>query len=59
MEPGIVVDSNGYRVNVGDFDLDGLNINNWNDDENPNSDIGVASSRKFISPAPFYGAFGF
>lgn len=39
------VDSNGNRVNVGNFDSNGLNINN-NWDDNRNDNIGVASARK-------------
>ena len=39
------VDSNGNRVNVGNFDANGLNVNN-NWDDNRNDNIGVASARK-------------
>src|SRR3989338_2942106 len=39
------VDSNGNRVNVGNFDSNGLNVNN-NWDDNRNSNIGVSSARK-------------
>lgn len=38
-------DSDGNRVNIGNFDDKGLNINNYWDDK-PNHDIGVASSRQ-------------
>jgi hypothetical protein len=39
------VDSDGNRVNVGNFDSDGLNVNN-NRDDNRNDNIGAASARK-------------
>jgi len=38
--------SHGFRVRVGNFDANGLNVNNYWDD-NRNSNIGVASVRKF------------
>lgn len=41
------LDSNGNRVNLGKFDSNGLNVNNWNDD-NRNDNIGLASSRYFF-----------
>ena len=42
------MDSDGNRVNVGNFDADGLNVNNnWNDNRNGN--LGLASSRNFFS----------
>jgi len=41
------VDSDGNRVNVGNFDRNGLNVNNWNDD-NRNSNLGVSAARKFV-----------
>src|SRR3989344_7179733 len=55
------VDSDGNRVNVGNFDSDGLNVNN-NWDENRNDNIGVASARKshlfpVFENAPPSGAF--
>lgn len=51
-----VVDSNGDRVNVGNFDENGLNVNNWNDHDR-NDNLGVSSSRQFVlSKAPRYGA---
>lgn len=54
-----VVDSNGYRVNVGNFDENGLNVNNWNDD-NRNDNLGVASSRQFIlRQAPLMRRFAY
>ncbi len=40
------MDSDGNRVNVGNFDANGLNVNNWNDERNSN--IGLASSRNFF-----------
>src|SRR3989344_1688695 len=42
------VDSNGNRVNVGNFDSDGLNVNN-NWDDNRNDNIGLASARQSFS----------
>ena len=39
------VDSDGNRVNVGNFNADGLNVNN-NWDDNRNDNIGVSASRK-------------
>ncbi|MBI5004167.1 hypothetical protein HZC00_03680 [Candidatus Kaiserbacteria bacterium] len=45
METGKHVDSDGNRVNVGDFDGTGLNVNN-NWDDNRNSDLGVSAVRK-------------
>lgn len=40
-------DSDGNRVNVGNFDANGLNVNNnWDDNCNPN--IGVAAARNFF-----------
>ncbi len=40
------VDSDGNRVNLGNFDQDGLNVNNdW--DTNRNNNIGVSASRNF------------
>ncbi|HMS92685.1 MAG TPA: hypothetical protein PKC05_04305 [Candidatus Saccharibacteria bacterium] len=48
MRIGNIVDSDGNRVNLGNFDEDGLNVNNnWGD--NRNSNIGLSSSRKSIS----------
>jgi hypothetical protein len=38
-------DSAGDRVNVGNFDADGLNVNNWNDD-NRNDNVAVSSARQ-------------
>jgi hypothetical protein len=37
--------SDGNRVNVGNFDSDGLNVNNWNDD-NRNDNIGLSAARQ-------------
>jgi hypothetical protein len=42
---GQYLDSNGNRVNVGNCDANGVNINNWNDDD-PNDNIGVGAARK-------------
>lgn len=39
------LDSDGNRVNVGNFDSKGLNVNNWNDD-NRNDNIGVSVGRQ-------------
>ena len=41
------IDSNDNLVNVGNFDSNGLNVNNnWDDDRNDN--IGVSAARKSI-----------
>ena len=45
MEASKYLDANGNRVNVGNFDANGLNVNNWNDD-NRNDNIGLASARQ-------------
>ena len=42
---GQYLDSNGNRVNVGNCDAKGVNVNN-NWDDNPNGNIGLAASRK-------------
>jgi len=42
---GKFLDSDGNRVNVGNFDADGLNVNNYWDD-NRNSNLGVSASRQ-------------
>lgn len=42
-----LLDSDGNRVNVGNFDSNGLNVNNYRDD-NRNDNIGVSSSRNFF-----------
>lgn len=47
MRIGNIVDSDGNRVNLGNFDEDGLNVNN-NWDDNRNSNIGLSSSRQSI-----------
>ncbi len=39
-----ITDSDGNHINVGNFDSDGLNVNN-NWDDNRNSNIGVAAAR--------------
>lgn len=41
------MDSDGNRVNLGNFDEDGLNVNN-NRDDNRNDNIGLSSSRNFF-----------
>lgn len=41
-------DSDGNRVNVGNFDDNGLNVNN-NWDNNRNSNLGVVSARQSSS----------
>lgn len=47
MRIGNIVDSDGNRVNLGNFDEDGLSVyNNW--DDNRNSNIGLSSSRQSI-----------
>ena len=38
------VDSDGNRVNVGNFDADGLKVDNWDDNQNDN--LGLASSAR-------------
>ena len=38
------LDSDGNRVNVGNFDAKGLNVNNW--DDNRNEQLGLASARQ-------------
>ena len=43
---GQYVDSDGNRVNVGNFDADGFNVNN-NWDDNRNDNLGLSASRKF------------
>jgi hypothetical protein len=45
MGAGKYLTSDGNRVNVGNFDSDGLNVNN-NWDDNPNDNIGLSSARK-------------
>jgi len=47
MEASNFVTSDGNRVNVGNFDADGLNVNNYWDD-NRNYNIGLAASRNFF-----------
>ena len=39
--PDIFCDASGNRLNLGDFDGNGLNCNNWNDDDNANDNLGV------------------
>ncbi len=48
---GQSLDSDGNRVNVGNFDAKGLNVNNnWDGDRN--DDLGLASARQsFLYPA--------
>ena len=56
------MDSDGNRVNVGNFDSDGLNVNN-NWDDNHNDNIGAASARKspplFAESPPYGRAFSY
>lgn len=54
MEVGNLIDSDGNRVYVGNFDAKGLNVNNyW--DENPNDNIGLASARQSsLSEKPLF-----
>jgi len=40
------VDSDDNHVNVGNFDANGLNVNNYYDD-NRNDNIGLASARNY------------
>lgn len=47
MKTSNFVTSDDYRVNVGNFDSKGLNVNNWSDD-NTNYNIGLAASRNFF-----------
>ena len=49
---GQFLDSDRNRVNVGNCDAKGVNVNNWNDD-NRNDNIGVSASRK--SPSLLQG----
>jgi hypothetical protein len=42
----ISVNSDDNRVSVGNFDSNGLNVNN-NSDDNRNDNLGVASARNF------------
>ena len=43
-----ILDSDGNRVNVGNFDSDGLNVNNyW--DSNRNDNLALASSQHSFS----------
>lgn len=41
------LDSDGNHVNVGNFDSDGLNVNN-NWDDNRYDNLGLASARNFL-----------
>ena len=43
---GNLVTSDGNRVNAGNCDANGVNVNN-NRDDNRNDNIGVGASRKF------------
>ncbi len=47
--------SDGNLVNVGNFDADGANVNNWKPD-NSNSNLGVSFSRS-LDPALTLGVF--
>jgi hypothetical protein len=44
-ESGQYLDSDGNHVNVGNFNAEGLNVNN-NYDDNQNDNLGVSSARK-------------
>jgi hypothetical protein len=44
-DDGHYLDSDGNRVNVGNCDANGVNVNNWNDD-NRNDNVGLPASRK-------------
>ena len=47
---GQTIDPDGNRVNVGNFDAEGLNVNN-NWDNNRNDNLGLASARQsFLYP---------
>lgn len=41
------VASSGYRVSVGDFDSDGLSVDDWAGDGRSDDVVGVAASRKY------------
>jgi hypothetical protein len=56
MGAGNVRDSDGNRVNVGNFDADGLNVNN-NWDDNRNDNLGLSSARQ-SSPHPGIPSLG-
>lgn len=45
MGTGKLLDSDGNRVNIGNFDAEGLNVNN-NWDSNRNDNLGLASARQ-------------
>ncbi len=48
---GQIIDSDGNHVNVGNFDVKGLNVNN-NWDNKRNDNLGLASARQsFLYPA--------
>ena len=59
------ISSGGHRVDVGYFDENGLNVNNYRD-ENRNDNIGLSVSRNFFlylkpecSPFGEYSIYGF
>ena len=54
-----IIDSDGNRVNVGNFDAKGLNVNN-NWDNNRNDNLGLASARQsslYPSEVPRFAGF--
>ncbi len=53
-----ILDSNGNRVNAGNFDANGLNLNNW--DDNRNNNIGLSASLHFhLQENPPKGGFSY
>ena len=55
-DDGHYLDSDGNRVNVGNCDANGVNVNN-NWDDNRNDNVGLSASRK-SSPLLFQGLPG-
>ena len=47
MKTGKTLDSNGNRVNVGNFDSKGWNVNNYHPDWDDNDNLRVCLSRNF------------
>ncbi|MBI2454083.1 MAG: hypothetical protein HYV54_00705 [Parcubacteria group bacterium] len=47
METSKLLDSDGNRVNVGNFDRKGLNVNNYHPDWNDNDNLRVCLFRNF------------
>jgi hypothetical protein len=50
--------SDGNRVNVGNGDANGLNLNRWDDDD-PNGYIGLGASRQSLSISKTKNTFVF